>query len=203
MITFVISFEEVAQFVRGPSKRLGPPCFLLSKGMHFGGFPLKDLLLANMSQQRIERNQFKYIGGSERKGIGGRSGCAGISQHELQHTHVSMFLHRTESMICSKNTVTCTNRATVECSFRTLHTHTRVKVKNARSSGWSLVHERINAVPVILLAYRKTETESVGGIKSGLRLQWHVIVFPSNLTCPSCVCTSKVGAWKRKRAARA
>ena len=83
-----------------------------------------------------------------------------------------------------------------------LRTHT-VKVKKARSSGWSLVHERINAVPFILLASRKTETKSVGGIMSGLRLLWHVIVFRSNLTCPSCVRTSKVGAWKHKRTARA
>ena len=135
------------QFVRCRSKRLGHPRFF-PKGMYFGGFALRftleDLLLANS-------NQFKDIGGLERKGISRRSGCAWISQHKLHHTHVSLFLHRTESVSCSKNTVDGTNRATVRVLFSdSAHT---VKVKNARSSGWSLVHERINAVPVCFACF--------------------------------------------------
>ena len=71
--------------------------------MFFGGFVLRflmeDPLLANMSEQRMERNQLKDIGGSERKGIRRRSSCAWVSQHKLHHTHVSLFLHQPESVV--------------------------------------------------------------------------------------------------------
>ena len=105
--------------------------------------PLENPLLANMSQQRMERNQLEDIGGSEKKDISRKQGCARISQHKLHHTHVSLFLHHTESVTCSKNTVTCTNRVTPRSVFQTPHT---LQVKNARSMSWGAAHERTNAV---------------------------------------------------------
>ena len=78
---------------------------------------LEEQLLANMCPQRMEWNRFEDIGGSERKDISRGSGCAWISQHKLHHTHVSLFLHRTKSAICTKNTFTCTERVTPQVPF--------------------------------------------------------------------------------------
>ena len=148
-----------------------------------------------MSQQRIERNQFKDIGRSERKDIRRRSVCAWISQHKLHHTHVSLFLHRTESVFCSENSHLneSSNGSSAFFGLRTL----TVKVKNVRSSGWSVVHERINAVPSVLLASRRNRNQKRGRDNERVAAPMACHCVPSIFTCPISVCTSKVGAWKR------
>ena len=65
--------------------------------------------------------------------------------HRLHHTHVSLFLHRTKSAFCSKNTVTCTERVTPRVFFFRLCTHA-VLVNNTRSGSWNAARERMKAV---------------------------------------------------------
>ena len=86
-------------------------------------------LVANMCQQRMERNQLEDIGGSEKKDISRKQGCARISQHKLHHTHVSLFFHRTKSAFCSKNSNMFKEHSHLyessnasKCFFQTPHT---------------------------------------------------------------------------------
>ena len=63
---------------------------------------------------------------------------------------MSLFLHHTESVTCSKNTVTCTNRVTPRSVFQTPHT---LQVKNARCKSWGAAHERTNAVSSVFFFF--------------------------------------------------
>ena len=93
------------------------------KGLR-GALSMEDRLLANMSQQRVERKQFEDIGGSgqERRQSQIRLRMD-LTAQTAPHKCV-LVLHQTESVICSKNTVTCTNRMTARVFFSD-YSHTR------------------------------------------------------------------------------
>ena len=133
------------------------------------GAPLmEDRFLANMSQQRMERNQFEDIGGSERKDISRRSGYAKISQHKLQHRIVSLFLHQTKLVICLENQSTARIESRFACFF--LDSAHTLQVKNTRSRSWGAAHERTKAVSSFLFAFWRNRSQVRGrGIMKKLR----------------------------------
>ena len=110
---------------------------------------MEDPLLANMSQQRWERSQFRGIGGSQSKGVRRSSGCARISQHKLHDTHVSFYsslLNIRESRGEHSQVHESSNGPSAYIGLRT---HS---ARQQRSSSWSASNERMNAVSSVLSA---------------------------------------------------
>ena len=100
-----------------------PSSFCLTpKRMNFGRFAPRSFDGGSTSCEHVSTtNGAETVQGfwrsQERKDISRGTGRARISQHKLHHTHVSLFLHHTESVIRLKNTVTCTNRVTPRVPF--------------------------------------------------------------------------------------
>ena len=122
--------------------------FPVPKGRYLATFALRSSFGESASCEHVSTTYgAKPIQGfwrsQERKDISRGSGRAWISKPEVHGAHVSLFLHLTKSVICSKNTFTCTNRVTPQVFFQTPHT---LQVKNARSMSWGAAHERTNAV---------------------------------------------------------
>ena len=134
----------------------------------------------------------RYWRSQERKDISRKQGCARISKPKVHHTHVSLFLYHPESVICSKNTVTCTNRVTPQVLF--FQTPRTLQVKNARSKSWGAAHERTKAVSSVLSAsWRNRNRERGRGIMSG-NCGADDVTLCAFFTCPISGCMTNVSA---------
>ena len=84
----------------------------------------EDPLHVKMRQERGEQNQFRRLEiQKERFFFFADLVALGFHSTKYKSTHVSVFPHRTEPLICAKSTVKCRNRMTVRCVCRTQHTN--------------------------------------------------------------------------------
>ena len=114
--------KKVAQFVCGRTKSIGHPFFPVPKGRYLATFALRPSFGESASCEHVSTTYgAKPVQGfwrsQERKDISRGSGRAWISKPEVHGAHVFLFLHLTRSVICSKNTFTCTNRVTPQVFF--------------------------------------------------------------------------------------
>ena len=109
--------------------------------------PVENPLLANMSQQRTERNQFKDFGGV-RRGKTSVADRAWISKPKLHDTHVSLISDLFKEHIHLHESSTASS-----AFFQIRHT---LQVKNARSKSWGAAHERTNAVSSVFMLIGET-----------------------------------------------
>ena len=117
----VLFRKNVAQFKRGRSKRLSHLLFIAPRGMNFGRFARRPFDGGSASCEHVSTTYgVEPVRGYWRV----RRGTTSVADQFVRRSHSThtappLFLHHMESVICSKNIVTCTDQVTPRV---TLHT---------------------------------------------------------------------------------
>ena len=178
--------------MRGRTKSTGHPFFPVPKGRYLATFALRSSFGESASCENVSTTYgAKPVQGfwrsQERKDISRGSGRAWISKPEVHGAHVLLFLHLTRSVICSKNTLTCTNRVTPQVFFR-FRRHCKSKTRDARA-GVLRMSGRTRFLLFFYAYWRnRTHVRGRGKMKQIPALMtWHRVLFLFTCSTPGCV----------------